>query len=203
MGAASPGGLPSDRHTRILDAAEVCLVRHGFDRTTMQDIARESAMSPANLYRYFGSKEALVVGLVEREHRRGIALVERLLREGDERAAVLGVIDEYFGRISRDRAILRLGIWSEATRNPAIAALVARTEEDSRRWFLGALSRLDGSAGDDGATLYGRLAAMMKGIIVSRAILPDYDPTPMVDHLRAAIGTGPPHRRPAGPGAGA
>ncbi|WP_245501236.1 TetR/AcrR family transcriptional regulator [Lichenibacterium minor] len=189
--AVDPGGLPADRHGRILDAAERCLVRNGFDRTTMQDIARQAAMSPANLYRYFGSKEALVVGLVEREHLRGAALVERLGREGDGRAAVLGVIDAYFGRISRDHAILRLGIWSEATRNPAIAALVARTEEDGRAWFVGALSRLFGPAGRDPAAFHAELAVALKGIVVSKAVLPEYDPAPAVARLRAALDTGP------------
>jgi AcrR family transcriptional regulator len=180
-------GLSSDRRERILEAAELCLVRNGFDRTTMQDIARAAAMSAANLYRYFDSKEALVVGLVEREHLRGAALVGQLGRGGDERTALLGVIDTYFGRISRDDAILRLCIWSEATRNPAIADLVARSEADSRRWFVGVLSRILGPGGGDADALYAKLAAMMKGLVVSRAVLPDFDPAPMVAHLRGAV----------------
>ncbi len=41
----------SDRHTRILDAAERCFARAGIHRTTMQDVASEAGMSPGNLYR--------------------------------------------------------------------------------------------------------------------------------------------------------
>ena len=66
---------PSARREHILDAAEACFTRNGFHRTTMQDLAREAAMSPGNFYRYFESKEALVLGLVERERERGTLLV--------------------------------------------------------------------------------------------------------------------------------
>jgi AcrR family transcriptional regulator len=57
----------TERHARILDAAERCFVRSGFHRTTMQDIAAEAKMSPGNLYRYFQSKDALVAGITERD----------------------------------------------------------------------------------------------------------------------------------------
>ena len=42
----------------------------GFHRTTMQDVAAEAGMSPGNLYRYFPSKEAMVIGLAERDRAR-------------------------------------------------------------------------------------------------------------------------------------
>src|SRR5829696_7361042 len=58
---------PPERRTRILDAAERCFVRTGFHRATMQDIAAEAGMSAGNLYRYFPSKDAMVVGLAERD----------------------------------------------------------------------------------------------------------------------------------------
>ncbi len=42
-------------------------------------------MSPGNVYRYFDSKEALVLGWAERERERGAVLVESLERTGDRR----------------------------------------------------------------------------------------------------------------------
>ena len=48
-----------------------------------------------------------------------------------------------------------------------------------------------------GKSLYATLAAMMKGIVISKAVVPDYDPAPMVDHLRAVLGAGPAGCRPA------
>ena len=56
-----------DRRPQILDAAEACFTRSGFHRTTMQDVAGEAGMVPGNLYRYFASKDALILALIERD----------------------------------------------------------------------------------------------------------------------------------------
>ena len=58
---------PLDRRSQILDAAEQCFARAGFHRTTMQDVAGEAGMVPGNLYRYFPSKDALILALIERD----------------------------------------------------------------------------------------------------------------------------------------
>jgi AcrR family transcriptional regulator len=45
---------------RILNKADELFHRLGFYKTTVADIARELGMSPANIYKFFSSKEALV-----------------------------------------------------------------------------------------------------------------------------------------------
>ena len=55
------------RREHILDAAQICFARSGFHRTTMQDICKEAVVSPGALYVYFGSKEDLIAGIVERD----------------------------------------------------------------------------------------------------------------------------------------
>ncbi|OYX58321.1 MAG: hypothetical protein B7Y93_01850 [Micrococcales bacterium 32-70-13] len=50
--AIAPERTPSERQTRILDAAERVFARAGFHAATMQDVAAEAGMSPGNLYRY-------------------------------------------------------------------------------------------------------------------------------------------------------
>ncbi|MEA1833369.1 TetR/AcrR family transcriptional regulator [Methylobacterium durans] len=178
------------RREHILDAAEACFVRNGFHRTTMQDLAREAAMSPGNFYRYFQSKEALVLGLAERERQRGMALVEAMERAGDRHGALIGIIERYFLAITRETAILRVDIWSEATRNPDIAAMVTRGEAEARAWFVETLAALATGPGRDAAALYEAMNPLMKGIIVNRAVTDDYDPAPAVAHLLALIETG-------------
>ncbi|GEP03920.1 TetR/AcrR family transcriptional regulator [Methylobacterium oxalidis] len=183
-------GNPAARREHILDAAETCFVRNGFHRTTMQDLAREAAMSPGNFYRYFQSKEALVLGLAERERQRGMALVEELEQAGDRRGALIGIIERYFLALSCETAILRLDIWSEATRNPDIAAMVARGEAEARAWFVETLAALATAPGCDPVALYEAMHPLMKGIVVGRALTPDYDPAPAVAHLLALIESG-------------
>ncbi|MDP4021751.1 TetR/AcrR family transcriptional regulator [Methylobacterium sp. NEAU 140] len=177
------------RREHILDAAEACFVRNGFHRTTMQDLAREAAMSPGNIYRYFESKEAVVIGLADREWARGEILVEAMERAGDRRGALSGVIERYFTQATRAGAILRLDLWCEATRNPAIAAIVQQGEDEARAWFTETLAAL-AAPGCDAAALYAALNPLMKGILVNKALDAGYDVGPAVAELRALIEAG-------------
>jgi AcrR family transcriptional regulator len=52
---------------RILDAAFRAVATHGLARLTMDDVARLAGLSRQTVYRYFPSKDALIVALVERE----------------------------------------------------------------------------------------------------------------------------------------
>jgi AcrR family transcriptional regulator len=60
---------------RIIEAAEALFRRLGYAKTTVADIAAELKMSPANVYRFFSSKHAIVE-----------AICERSLRELEEKA---------------------------------------------------------------------------------------------------------------------
>lgn len=44
---------------RILAAGEVCFARYGFQKTSMEDIAREAGLSRRSVYRHFPDKAAL------------------------------------------------------------------------------------------------------------------------------------------------
>ncbi|MEW9808731.1 TetR/AcrR family transcriptional regulator [Mesorhizobium sp. ZMM04-5] len=50
---------------RILEAAQACFIRSGFQGASMQQICTECGMSPGALYRYFPSKEAIVAAICE------------------------------------------------------------------------------------------------------------------------------------------
>lgn len=54
-------------HDRILDATNVMMATHGLARTSLEDVARQAGMSRQTVYRYFGSKEALVTAAIVRE----------------------------------------------------------------------------------------------------------------------------------------
>lgn len=58
---------PDQREERILDAAAVLIVRYGFDKTTVSDIAEEAGISKGAIYLHFKSKEDLFVALILRE----------------------------------------------------------------------------------------------------------------------------------------
>jgi AcrR family transcriptional regulator len=55
---------------RMLDAAEVILARYGFEGATLPRIAAEAGLSPANVYRRFRNKDALMAAVFERIRKR-------------------------------------------------------------------------------------------------------------------------------------
>jgi len=64
-----------DTRARIMETAEALFRRLGFAKTAVADIAAELGMSPANIYRFFSSKDAIVE-----------AICRRCLSEVDEKA---------------------------------------------------------------------------------------------------------------------
>lgn len=65
---------PDDTRARIIETADGLFRRLGFAKTAVADIAAELDMSPANVYRFFSSKNAIVE-----------AICQRCLSELDER----------------------------------------------------------------------------------------------------------------------
>jgi AcrR family transcriptional regulator len=57
---------PEDTRARIMDTAEALFRRLGFAKTAVADIAGELDMSPANIYRFFSSKDAIVEAICRR-----------------------------------------------------------------------------------------------------------------------------------------
>jgi len=57
---------PDDTRARIVETADALFRRLGFAKTTVADIAAELHMSPANVYRFFPSKTAIVQAICQR-----------------------------------------------------------------------------------------------------------------------------------------
>jgi AcrR family transcriptional regulator len=63
---AQPRPTPDDTRARIIEAADSLFRRLGFAKTAVADIAAELGMSPANVYRFFSSKNAIVEAICQR-----------------------------------------------------------------------------------------------------------------------------------------
>ena len=49
---------------RLIDAANICVRRKGFETTTLEEIAAEARVSRTSLYRHFPNREALFIALL-------------------------------------------------------------------------------------------------------------------------------------------
>jgi AcrR family transcriptional regulator len=66
---------PDDTRARIIETADALFRRLGYAKTAVADIAAELKMSPANVYRFFPSKDAIVE-----------AICKHCLKEVEEKA---------------------------------------------------------------------------------------------------------------------
>jgi AcrR family transcriptional regulator len=57
---------PDDTRARIIETADALFRRLGYAKTAVADIAAELRMSPANVYRFFPSKNAIVEAICQR-----------------------------------------------------------------------------------------------------------------------------------------
>jgi AcrR family transcriptional regulator len=103
-----------NRRQRVLDAAGRLIERYGFDKTTMEEIAREAGVSKGALYLEWASKDELLDALLAHE-------MKRLLRNFLERTER----DPEGGRIANQYKHALLALQG----NPLMCALYTR---DSR-----------------------------------------------------------------------
>jgi AcrR family transcriptional regulator len=159
MGSVGEARGASPRTRQILDAARVCFGRHGFHGASMARIAAEASISVGHIYRYFESKEAVVVAIAEEDLAEAAAAMGALEGAPDELARQM--LEGFQRSWSAQRMALKLEILAEAARNPTVAT--AMREMDGRiRDHLECMLRRNCSG--CGAVDPVRLAARIDGV---------------------------------------
>lgn len=67
------------RRRRILDVASDAILRHGYRRASIDDIARRSGVAKGTVYLYFESKADLLMQILLEERRHKLALIKEVL----------------------------------------------------------------------------------------------------------------------------
>jgi AcrR family transcriptional regulator len=112
------------RREQILSAAKRCFVRNGFHETSMQDLFAEAGLSAGAVYRYFASKDEVILAIAEENLRDVLALLHAFAADPhrDGIGATLASVLEMIRQKNADDALgpLALLVWAEALRNPAL-----------------------------------------------------------------------------------
>jgi AcrR family transcriptional regulator len=105
-----------ERRTQLLEVAREVVLRHGYRKANLGDVAREAGVSRATVYNYFSSKEQLLRAIVAQEVERLGAAVARdldvtapphlqLLSYVRARARHIGAIKDFYdlaNNVTRD-----------------------------------------------------------------------------------------------------
>ncbi|HEY7414095.1 MAG TPA: helix-turn-helix domain-containing protein, partial [Ktedonobacteraceae bacterium] len=81
-----------ERAYRILDAAATLIQRWGYNKTTLDDVSREAAVSKSTIYLHWKTREELFEALIKRERIEMVADFKQLLAEDPAGAALRGML---------------------------------------------------------------------------------------------------------------
>jgi AcrR family transcriptional regulator len=116
------------RRAQIIDAARACFMRKGFARSTIQDICQEASLSPGAIYRYFKSKDDIVLAIGDQTRDAVLAMVEAMR----DRRTALEILDflgeHFFGSLAGAEGTIRVDVelWAETLRNPKMQEVLQR-----------------------------------------------------------------------------
>src|ERR687896_424554 len=93
------------RRNEFLDAAQRLMHTKGYERLTIQDVLDELQTSKGAFYHYFGSKQELLEGLVDRVSREAEALLTAIAE--DPHLSALDKLQRFFADLARFRTAQR------------------------------------------------------------------------------------------------
>jgi AcrR family transcriptional regulator len=165
------------RRQQILDAARARFASHGFARTSIADIVTESGLSNGAIYRYFTSKDEIVVAVCEQA---GEAFPAALTAE-----AVNGFL-EHVRALAREKGHARLvaQIYAEAALSPPLAVIVQRQLATMRAAVASLLPGDQAARADEISEAF---VAVCVGYNEQLAIRGDLDPAPFTKALMAIV----------------
>jgi AcrR family transcriptional regulator len=170
------------RQLQILDAATVCFARDGFDHTCMEDIVKESGLSPGAIYCYFRGKHEIVEVISARRHERDSALLAEFasassVREGLQRLSH-ALVQLLSDPKERERRRVSIQFWAESLLDKQIRKIAERGLRQRHR--LVAVLRDAQKAGElpgnlDVDSTSRVMLALLQGLILQVAWEPELD----------------------------
>ena len=167
------------RRDQILSAARRCFLRDGFHATSMQDLFAEAGLSSGAVYRYFTSKDDMIIAIAEENMLGIVDMIRDVAARRPDRpmGAILADILEMVRakHVQDGLGSIAVLVWSEALRSPAVAGrlseMLARI-----RGYLAEVGRERQGAGDLPAdvpadALAAALMSIVPGYLMQLAVL--------------------------------
>lgn len=196
---ANGGVIPNRRGMRsrelVLDAAERVIAEHGFDAASLAQVVEEAGIPVSSVYHYFGSKEGVLLAVMERDAHRFFAD----LPESDRRlggpvhhlaatfAAAARALQRHPGFV---RLVVVFAVQPPATTTDEVRAVVRRVRDLALERLRREISTAYGDDPDDPLTdLLARFAlSAFDGAFVAWQAEPRFSPERLLAPLAAAVG---------------
>ncbi|MDO8338920.1 MAG: TetR/AcrR family transcriptional regulator [Microcella sp.] len=126
-----------ERREQIIGATLRLVARKGFASVTLRDVAAEVGIVHGLIRHYFASRDELVAAAFDHAVTAELASDEAMLAGLDPVAALAA----WFATTPEDHYLVWIDAWSEAPRNAALAAAVARHHRDCERILADVIRR--------------------------------------------------------------
>ena len=155
---------------RLLDAADELLFDRGVAATPVDAILERAGVSPATLYRAYGSKEELIAATLERRQRDWLEVWDEAVAIAPDAVsrllAVFDALDHFVGRPHAARWCAFLGTAAEYAEAPPVLAAAIQRDTDDLRIRLTVLA--EPLAGPGAADLAEQLLLVFSGHLAMR-----------------------------------
>ena len=167
------------RRDQILSAARRCFLRDGFHATSMQDVFAAAGLSSGAVYRYFTSKDDMIVAIAEENTLGIVDMIRDVAARQPDRP--MGTILADILELVRAKHVqdglgsIAVLVWSEALRSPAVAGRLSGMLARIRGYLAEVVREHQGAGGlpaDVPAdALAGALMSIVPGYLMQLAVL--------------------------------
>jgi len=185
-GTGSDQAEASSTRDRILDVALDLFVEHGFDGTSLRQIAEPLGMTKAALYYHFESKEAILMALHMRLHEFGRVLLATV---GDEPVTLETwgkLLSELMDQMMAQRKIFLLHERNQAAFERVHNKSHQQEHEDFETWFRTTLADSSLSV-HDRVRMAGAFGVVFTALFLSGDAFSSATPDELRDELHGAV----------------
>lgn len=187
-------GRRAARRTDIVDAARRCFARNGFHQTSMPDLLAEAGVSAGAFYRYFASKDEVILEIAAEAFGSLVGSIDGLLASEpapDVPGLLAAMTRPLQGTSFGERGVdlddmLRCGVqaWGETVRNETLRARAQHGFDVVGERLTEALTRGQeaGRVPADAvpADVARLIMAILPGLLVQRVVFDEKDPAAVV-----------------------
>ena len=132
-GVARVRARATAQRARIVAAATRCFIEHGFHAASMATIAKVAQMSPGLMYRYFPSKSAIVLAIIERQLEENRARIGELHASTDITSNLRRPFAQWQSEVPDAMNVaLLLAMSADARHDPQIASALRESDRLTR-----------------------------------------------------------------------
>jgi AcrR family transcriptional regulator len=180
------------RRQQIIDAARTCFLQQGFHATSMQHVIAEAGLSIGAVYRYFPSKNDLIMAIAGEVVADIGTILDGMVENSSLTDAMSGAVDTMASQLGPDGALrLAVQIWAEAQHDPALAEFAGGIYRELREKFVSLAKRAQGAgelpADADPQALGAALFALLPGYGLQHMLTGGPDPELFKAGVRALL----------------